>query len=100
MDPRVTQVIELMKERLHADASIERLAAEVELSTSRLAYLFRQETGRSPGAYLHALRMERARILIGFEPHRGRVRLRQEGVEGDRGFFAVRVDMLNHRSLP
>ena len=64
MDHRVTQVIEWMEERLHATVSIDALAADVGLSTSRLGYLFREGTGMSPGAYLHKLRMERARILI------------------------------------
>ena len=64
MDHRVTQIIEWMEERLHAMVSIDALAADVGLSTSRLGYLFRQDTGMSPGAYLHHLRMARARILI------------------------------------
>lgn len=64
MDHRVTQVIEWMEERLHGTVLIDALAADVGLSTSRLGYLFRESTGMSPGAYLHKLRMERARILI------------------------------------
>ena len=43
---------------------------------------------------------ERACVLVGFEPHRGRVRLREKGVEGDRGFLTLGMDMLNHRSPP
>jgi len=64
MDHRVTHIVERIKERLHLDIEWADLAAEVGLSASRLAFVFRHETGRSPGAYLHALRMERARILI------------------------------------
>ena len=64
MDHRVTHVIERMHERLHRDLSIDQLAAEVGISVSRLGFLFRHETGRSPGLYLHTLRMERARVLI------------------------------------
>ena len=64
MDPRVTRVIERMHERLHAETSIDTLAAEVGLSTSRLGFLFRVETGASPRAYIHGLRMERARLVV------------------------------------
>ena len=64
MDHRVTHIIERMRDRLHAGLTVEDLAAEVGLSSSRLGFLFRHETGRSPGAYLHALRMERARLLL------------------------------------
>ena len=64
MDHRVTHVIERMHERLHTEAALDTLAAEVGLSTSRLGFLFRLETGVSPGAFLHRLRMERARVLL------------------------------------
>lgn len=64
MDHRVTHIIERMRERLAQTLTIEDLAAEVEISASRLGFLFRHETGLSPGAYLQALRMERARILL------------------------------------
>lgn len=64
MDHRVTHIIEQMRARLHADLNIDALAAEVGLSASRLGFLFRHETGRSPGAFLHTLRMERARLLL------------------------------------
>jgi AraC-like DNA-binding protein len=40
------------------------LAVEVNLSPSRFARLFASETGSSPSRYLHALRMERARLLL------------------------------------
>jgi transcriptional regulator GlxA family with amidase domain len=64
MDHRVTHIIECMRERLHGELTLEALAAEVGISASRLGFLFRHETGRSPGAYLQALRMERARLLL------------------------------------
>lgn len=64
MDGRVTHVIERMHEQLHGKIALAILAAEVGLSLSRLAYLFRAQTGHTPGAYLHALRMERARLLL------------------------------------
>ena len=64
MDHRVALVIERMNEQLHTNLSLDALAAEVGLSSSRLAFLFRQAVGRRPGAYLHTLRLERARVLI------------------------------------
>ena len=64
MDHRVTHVTDRMREGLHRELPLDELAAEVGLSASRLAFLFRHETGLSPGAYLHTLRMERARVLV------------------------------------
>ena len=64
MDYRVTHIVDRMREGLHGELPLEDLAAEVGLSASRLAFLFRHETGLSPGAYLHTLRMERARVLV------------------------------------
>jgi AraC family transcriptional regulator len=54
----------LMEQRLHEPLSVARLAADVDLSTSRCAQLFRQDTGVSPRQYLHELRLERARTLL------------------------------------
>ena len=64
MDSRVTHVIARMRDNLHVELAVAMLAADVGLSVSRLGALFRLDTGVSPGAYLHALRMERARLLI------------------------------------
>lgn len=64
MDHRVTHIVERMREELHRELALDKLAAEVGLSASRLAFIFRHETGLSPGAYLHTLRMERARLLV------------------------------------
>ena len=64
MDNRVTHVIERMEALLHHRVVVPELAAEVGLSPSRLAYLFRTHTGHTTAAYLQALRMERARILL------------------------------------
>ena len=64
MDHRVTHIIELMRERLHTALTVDDLARAIDLSPSRLGFLFRHETGESPGAYLQGLRMERARVLL------------------------------------
>jgi AraC family transcriptional regulator of arabinose operon len=64
MDPRVAHIIERMETAPHRDVPIAALAAMVNLSASRFAYLFRRETGMPPARYLHQLRMERARLLL------------------------------------
>ncbi len=64
MDPRVTHIIGRMEIDLDQDVPVAELAAAVNLSASRFAYLFRRETGLSPVQYLHRLRMERARVLL------------------------------------
>lgn len=64
MDHRVALVIDLLKERLHAPIDFETIAAEVGLSPSRFAFLFREAVGLPPAAYLHGMRLERARLLI------------------------------------
>jgi AraC family transcriptional regulator of arabinose operon len=64
MDPRVARIIERMDTVPHQDLPIAELAATVNLSASRFAYLFRRETGLPPARYLHQLRMERARLLL------------------------------------
>jgi transcriptional regulator GlxA family with amidase domain len=64
MDPRVAHAIARMEEAIDRDAPVAELAAAVNLSPSRFAYLFRRDTGVPPARYLHALRMERARLLL------------------------------------
>jgi AraC family transcriptional regulator of arabinose operon len=64
MDWRVRQVIDTMTREITEPLALARLAAGVNLSTSRLAHLFRDETGCSPGRYLRDLRLERARTLL------------------------------------
>ena len=64
MDPRIAHVISSMEHDLDSQLSIAALAGAVNLSPSRLAVLFKRETGVSPVRYLRALRMERARLLL------------------------------------
>ena len=64
VDTRIAHVMTRMRDHLDTRIVIARLADEVGLSTSRLTYLFRVAVGQSPAAYLHSLRMERARLLI------------------------------------
>ena len=64
MDPRIIEVIETLEARIHEKISFADLAAEVGLSRSRMARLFKAATGQPPGAYLQTLRMTRARLLL------------------------------------
>jgi transcriptional regulator GlxA family with amidase domain len=64
MEQRVLLVISLMRGDLHRKLSLEKLARQVGLSTSRLRHLFKSETGMSPTQYYKALRMQEAKELI------------------------------------
>jgi transcriptional regulator GlxA family with amidase domain len=64
MDTRVVRVIARMEDCLEQPLSVGDLAAAVNLSTSRLSHLFRQQTGVPPARYLHDLRLARARVLL------------------------------------
>ena len=64
MDIRVQRTIDRMEEQLHRRLTVTELADAVELSVAQLTRIFRQATGSTPGAFLHELRMGRARILV------------------------------------
>ena len=64
MDPRIEQTIELMGRQLHRELRVSELASAAGLSIAQFARLFRQATGMTPVAYLHQLRLARARILL------------------------------------
>ena len=64
MDPRVAHVLTRMDEALHQPISIAELAANVNLSPSRLSHLFTQQVGMPPARYLHERRLARARVLL------------------------------------
>ena len=64
MDPRVENTLAFIDTHLHTALAMPALAARVELSTSQLTRLFRRAAGATPTAYIHRLRMERARVLI------------------------------------
>lgn len=64
-DRRVAEVIALMKHRLSDPGlSMADLCAAASVSESHLRRMFRQETGRSPKAYLSDLRMAQAKSLL------------------------------------
>ena len=64
MDQRVLTVIALMKDDPRQALPLSRLAESVNLSSTRLWYLFKAETGSPPGRYLRMLRMEGATMLL------------------------------------
>jgi YesN/AraC family two-component response regulator len=64
MDPRVQKVVTLMREEFHRESSLNEMAQFVNLSPSRLRYLFKSEVGMPPAQYLRAFRMQRARELL------------------------------------
>jgi AraC family transcriptional regulator of arabinose operon len=63
-DPRVRQVLELIAADPAAPLRVDQLAREVGLSPSRLAHLFRAETGDSIGNVVLAARLRRAATLL------------------------------------
>ena len=64
MDPRVRRTIATMEEQLPRRLTMSELAARVGVSAAHLTRLFRAATGTTPHAFLHRLRMARARILV------------------------------------
>lgn len=63
-DPRIERALELIDVSLGDRLSVARLASSVELSVSQFTRLFRAATGTTPGAYLNARRLSRARTLV------------------------------------
>jgi two-component system response regulator YesN len=64
MDPRVEKTISLIKGDLGKDFRLYELAQTVNLSSSRLNYLFKTAFGVSITRYIRSLRIERAKDLL------------------------------------
>lgn len=64
MGPKTMMAVDFMKVNLHRRLLLTELADVVKLSVTHLGYLFRTETGMSPGQYLMMLRMEKAKELL------------------------------------
>ena len=64
MDPRVERALTEMERRITERVTVGELARAAELSRSRFAHLFREQTGCTPMQRLFVIRMERARILL------------------------------------
>lgn len=63
MDRRVRKVIDYMKDDLCRELPFDEIARSVNLSPSRLRYLFKAETGMAPAHYLKYLRLQKAKEL-------------------------------------
>ncbi|MBO4887893.1 MAG: helix-turn-helix transcriptional regulator [Firmicutes bacterium] len=63
-DPRIQDALLAIHQRFREDLSVDDLARQSHLSTSRFRTLFRQRTGVSPKEYLTSLRLSRARMLL------------------------------------
>lgn len=64
MDERIRHVLHWLNGRLAEPLDVASLAAEVALSPSRFAHLFREQVGASPMQYLDQLRIQRAKQLL------------------------------------
>jgi AraC family transcriptional regulator of arabinose operon len=64
VDPRIQALVERIAARPGADHSVAVLADAVRLSTSRLAHLFKAETGQSPIRFVQETRLKEAAKLI------------------------------------
>jgi AraC family transcriptional regulator len=69
VDRRVRRAVELMHAHMDRELPLEELAAAAYLSPFHFARLFKKVTGASPHAYLAALRIERAKILLATTDH-------------------------------
>ena len=63
-DRRIELVITLLEEDSSREFSLRRMAQLVNLSPTHFSYLFRLQTGMSPGRFLRSLRMHEAAVLL------------------------------------
>lgn len=68
MDSRVQQALDYLCRHYAEPVSVAALARACSLSESRLAHLFRAETGQTPMQFLEKHRIERARALLAATP--------------------------------
>jgi AraC family transcriptional regulator of arabinose operon len=64
MDSRLERVFSEMEQRIAERLTVGELAQTAQLSRSRFAHLFREQTGCTPMQHLFLIRMERARLLL------------------------------------
>ncbi|HLU21241.1 MAG TPA: helix-turn-helix domain-containing protein [Bacillaceae bacterium] len=63
-DPRITEVMDVMKHRFAENLSVQELASYAALSESRFANLFKQQVGDTVISTLIKIRMQRAILLL------------------------------------
>ena len=64
LDPRVTAAMDYLIQHLHEKPTMTETADHVGLSVSRLAHLFKSETGNTPQRFLEGKRIDRAAQLL------------------------------------
>lgn len=64
MDWRIEKVISLLEASAQAEPSFKGIARQMNLSYSRLRYLFKAETGFSPSQYVRSIRMQQAKSYL------------------------------------
>ncbi len=64
VDPRIAEAMDYLIQHLHEKPTIPETADKVGLSVSRLAHLFKSETGITPQRFLEARRIDRAAQLL------------------------------------
>jgi AraC family transcriptional regulator of arabinose operon len=64
IDPRIRHLETLMRRDLHRPLRFTELAADMQISVSRLSHLFRTQTGVSPRRYLKSVRLRQAREFL------------------------------------
>jgi len=64
MDTRVNVVISYLGDNLHQEIDLDFLARLVNLSSSRLRHLFKDQTGLSFATYIRLLRLRRAKEML------------------------------------
>jgi len=68
LDPRIRRTMEYVCANLSKKHRMEKLAELSGLSVSRLAHLFKQQTGQSPQQFIELQRLNRAKELLAFTP--------------------------------
>jgi AraC family transcriptional regulator of arabinose operon len=63
-DQRIRRSMDYLERNLAGKVTLADIAAAVGLSTSRLAHLFREQSGQTPQQHLEGLRMQRASELL------------------------------------
>jgi transcriptional regulator GlxA family with amidase domain len=64
VDKRVEKIIEMMRENVGGELSLNEFAQSVNLSVWRLCHIFKSDVGMPPIRYLRLLRMQRAKDLL------------------------------------
>ncbi len=64
IDPRIAEAMDYLIQHLHEKPTITETADKVGLSVSRLAHLFKSETGITPQRFLESKRIDRAAQLL------------------------------------